>query len=468
MSLHQLVRPLVAGREHDERLHDVAAPLVGRRHRRGLGDRRVLEARGLDLERPDPVPGGDDHVVGAALVPDVAVLVEARRVLGVEPLAVERLLAGLVVAPVAERIVRVRARAQADLAALALRHRPLVLVEDRDVPARHRLAHRALADLHERVVGDQRVGLGEAVVVEHGEAVLLAEPADRLGVQRLAGRAHAPELLRVARAGVGDRHHRAHRRRRREHVRDGVAGEHVELLVRVEAALALVDHLHRAEPPRPEQRRDPGRPRPLAHAVEQLALLHLVAVHELLVREHVAVGVQDALRQARGAGGVVQLRGVVGGGVDDVERRVAGRQQVGVEDQHLVGVHAAGVGGVGDQHLRLGVVDPVADPVVAVQHRHREQDRPRLPRAEERGRRLRRRREQHRDAVAALDPVRAQDVGEAVRPLLQLAPGHLADVALVVLVDHRELVRRMLVAAVDGDVVALRDAPLVCGDRFLV
>ena len=82
--------------------------------------------------------------------------------------------------------MRVRARAEADLAALALRDGLLVLVEDLHVPARHRLAHRALAHLHERVVRDERVRLGEPVVVEHRDAVLLAEPADRLGVQRLA------------------------------------------------------------------------------------------------------------------------------------------------------------------------------------------------------------------------------------------------------------------------------------------
>ena len=187
--LDQLVGALVALGEHDERLDHAAAALVGRGDRRRLLDRRVLEAGRLDLERPDPVAGRDDHVVGAALVPDVAVLVEARRVLGVEPVAAERLPRRLLVVPVAERIVRVRARAQADLAPLALRHRLLVLVEDLHVPARHRLAHRALAHVHERVVGAQRIGLGEAVVVEHGEAVLLAEPADRLGVQRLAGRA---------------------------------------------------------------------------------------------------------------------------------------------------------------------------------------------------------------------------------------------------------------------------------------
>ena len=47
----------------------------------------------LDLERADPVTGGDDHVVGAALVPEVAVLVLDGGVLRVEPLAAEHLFA---------------------------------------------------------------------------------------------------------------------------------------------------------------------------------------------------------------------------------------------------------------------------------------------------------------------------------------------------------------------------------------
>src|SRR6185369_1208998 len=111
--------------------------------------------------------------------------------------------------------------------------------------------------------------------------VLLPEPADRLRVERLAGRANTAENLRVTAAGVLDRHHRAHRRGGREHVRDPVTAEEVELLARIEAALPAIHALHRPEPPRPEQRRDPGRPRPLAHPVEALTVLDLVAVDEL-------------------------------------------------------------------------------------------------------------------------------------------------------------------------------------------
>ena len=146
------------------------------------------------------------------------------------PPKVSRAASGFV--PVAERIVRVRPGAQADLAALARSDRVLVLVEDLDVPARHRLAHRALADLHEGEVAAERIGLAEPVEVEHGDAVLVAEPADRLRVERLAGRADPAELLRVALAGVLDRHHRAHRGRGREDVGHAVLREHLELLVR--------------------------------------------------------------------------------------------------------------------------------------------------------------------------------------------------------------------------------------------
>src|SRR5437763_6618055 len=136
----------------------------------------MLDARRLDLEWADAIPGGDDHVVGAPRVPVVTVLVALRRVLGVEPVAPEGLRGRLRVVPVAERIVGIGAGAEADLTARSPLDGVLVLVEDLYVPAGHRLAHRALADLHERVVAAERIGLAEAVVVEHCEAVLRAEP----------------------------------------------------------------------------------------------------------------------------------------------------------------------------------------------------------------------------------------------------------------------------------------------------
>src|SRR6266540_6501808 len=112
--LAELVRRLVVGREHDEGLDHVAAQLVRRGDRRRFAHPGMLEAHGLDLERADPVTGRDDHVVGAAFVPDVPVIVLASRVLRVEPLAAEHLVALARPVPVAEREVRVRAGPEAD------------------------------------------------------------------------------------------------------------------------------------------------------------------------------------------------------------------------------------------------------------------------------------------------------------------------------------------------------------------
>ena len=241
--------------------------------------------------------------------------------------------------------------------------------------------------------------------------------------------------------------------------------------MRIESALALVDELDGAEAPRAEQRRDAGRPRPLAHAVEDLAVAHVVAVDELLVREQIAVRVHDALGQPGRARRVVELGRVLGQRVLALERGVAGLQQLVIEEQYVLDqrrIDAVLVRRVRDEDLGLRVADAVTDAVVAVQHRHREQDRAALPGAEERGRGLGRRGEQHRDTVALLYTVGAQHVREPVRELLQLAPLDAPDGPVEVLVDHRELVRRVLVADVLGDVVALGDVPLVVGDSLLV
>src|SRR3954454_1666929 len=173
----ELVTGIAALREHDEGLHDVAAPLVGGCDGGGLAHSRMLDARGLHLERANPVAGRDDHVVGAPGVPDVTLLVHHGSVLRVEPVAAERLARRLLVVPVAQRVMRVRPCPQADLAALAAGNLVLVLVEELHVPARHRPAHRALAHVHPRIVRHQRIRLSEPVVVEHRQAVLLAEPA---------------------------------------------------------------------------------------------------------------------------------------------------------------------------------------------------------------------------------------------------------------------------------------------------
>ena len=195
--------------------------------------------------------------------------------------------------------------------------------------------------------------------------------------------------------------------------------------MRVEPALAPVDALHCAQPPRAEERRDPGCPGPLPHPVETLPVLDLVAVEELLVTEDVAVGVDDALGESGGAGGVVQLCRIVGGGVDADRLGRSLRECAGSEHQHgrrPRTVEARRVVGVGHDELGLGVGEPVPDAVVPVEHRQREQDCPKLPDAEEDCGRLRCRRQDDCNAVAAFDAVGGQRVRGLVRQILELAP----------------------------------------------
>ena len=175
-------------------------------------------------------------------------------------------------------------------------------------------------------------------------------------------------------------------------------------LARVEPALAPVDQRLHPEPPGPEDAgHDPGDPGPLAGRVEQLARPDVMAELELLVPKEIAVGVQDPLGQPRRSRGVVELgRGVgVGGrGLEPVGGRpgqVLEALGAAAPDHHQAldrgrlveqGGHPVAVGGRGDQHLGLGVVEPVDDRVVAVQHRHRQQDRLELVGGQEAGRDL--------------------------------------------------------------------------------
>jgi hypothetical protein len=206
--------------------------------------------------------------------------------------------------------------------------------------------------------------------------------------------------------------------------------------------------------------------------VEALAVLDVVAVDELLVAEDVAVGVHDALRHSGRARRVVELGRILGRRVGGLEVGRQPGQRVGAEDEDLVldpgRVEARRVGLVGDEHLRLRVGQAVADAVIAIEHRHRQQDRPDLPGGEEDGGRLGRGREDDGDAVAALHAVLHQPVRGLVGKVLQLAPAQLAGRAVVALPDHRRLVARVLVAHVGGDVVALGHAPFVLGARLLV
>jgi hypothetical protein len=108
-----------------KRADDLGALRVGLADDAGLDDGRVLQQRRLHLERADPVRRGGDHVVLAALEPDVAVGVAARTVAGVVPAADEALGGGVRVAVIAgEQPVRARVRAHGYVGDLAVGRGP--------------------------------------------------------------------------------------------------------------------------------------------------------------------------------------------------------------------------------------------------------------------------------------------------------------------------------------------------------
>jgi hypothetical protein len=78
--LPQILRRDAIVFEKHERGNDFAARLVGSADRSAFGHCRVLEKRRFHLDGADAVSGDFDNFVGAAGEPDVAVVVDVRRI----------------------------------------------------------------------------------------------------------------------------------------------------------------------------------------------------------------------------------------------------------------------------------------------------------------------------------------------------------------------------------------------------
>ena len=167
----------VARLEHAEGLDDHAALLVGLADHAALGHGRVPQQRVLDFRAADVVAGGDDHVVGAGLVEEVAVLVLHEGVAGVVPAVLH--VVGLA------RVVQVLAAGGADhgqLADRAARHFVAVVVDHLGRVAGHHLADGAGAHVAAGRGDEDVEHLGGADAVQHLDAGrLLPQLARRVG-----------------------------------------------------------------------------------------------------------------------------------------------------------------------------------------------------------------------------------------------------------------------------------------------
>src|SRR5215210_2852925 len=198
---------------------------------RHLGHRGVLVEHLLDLARVDVVAAADDQVLLAVDDEEVAVLVHAGHVAGVEPAAAHAVLRGLGPAPVALHDV---VAADDDLADLARRQVVVVVVDHLHLDALDRRADRARLALAVGVVErGHRRRLAQAVPLEDDAAELVLEGAHDLHRHRRAARSAQAQARGVGGPRVVEHRH-VHGRHALEH-RHPVASDDLQRLARVEA-----------------------------------------------------------------------------------------------------------------------------------------------------------------------------------------------------------------------------------------
>ena len=117
---------------------------------------------------------------------------------------------------------------------------------------------------------------------------------------------------------------------------------------------------------------------------------------------------------------------------------------------------------IGDQRHRAGILQPVGDRVRTEEERRRQRDRRKLVDRDMRGGDLRHLRQENRNAVAALDALRAQHIRQAVGRLLQPAEGDVVVAAIGVHMHDRDPPRIQscpAIADIDADIVIGRNLP---------
>jgi len=228
--------------------YGIRAPLgVGLGHHRGVGHGLVLDQAVLDLARADAVAGGLEHVVAAALIPEITVGIHHRGIAGAAPrvvgIAGELVAGGRRVVPVAEEehwigiavdVAAVHGHVGLDVApglVGAGQHPLLVLGE---LVAGRRAATDQPGNDGERHVGaDEVLGVGVAELGGDERAPVAALSAEAVVAEHVAHEVH-PQL-----GDAGDVHPQ-----RGERDREPVAGQRrdddVEAVGRVAAVRGRV------------------------------------------------------------------------------------------------------------------------------------------------------------------------------------------------------------------------------------
>src|SRR5205823_4328619 len=81
---HRLIALPIGGQD-DECLSELSTVFIWNADNRALGNLGMVEQYVLNFGTGDVVTGGDDHVVGARLIPEVALLIHAEAITGKVP-----------------------------------------------------------------------------------------------------------------------------------------------------------------------------------------------------------------------------------------------------------------------------------------------------------------------------------------------------------------------------------------------
>ena len=328
-----------------------------------IGHRRVLDQAVLDLARPNAVARGLEHIVAAALVPEVAVRIAHCQVSGAAPVAGELGTRGGLVLPIAQKENRVGLAmhvqaVQGHVAGLAHRTFLARVVNYRHPVAGVAHAHAAGFGRPEGAgVAHDVVDLGLAKHLVHGDAELLLAIAKHRVAHRLA-RAHdgfqaqTKLLTHSALCLAGKRlHHRLERRRKQKRVGDATVahqrkgGLGAETPAKSHDLAAKVQRgqqrVHQPAGPGPVRRAPKHRVRACGQVGQTHARARRVKAKPVLaahkasqVADERAVGNERALGVAGGAAGVNQHRRVCGQGVDGFETLRRVRQRFGEVQLH--------------------------------------------------------------------------------------------------------------------------------------
>ena len=389
----------------------------------GVDDAGMQEQRVLDLLRADAVAAGGHQIVGAAEIRDRVVGLHPRAVAGDEPFAAERGVGLLGPVPVAEHQAGIAAR-DGEQARLAARDRFFARVaEDRDAAPRLGSARAARKGRCRRAEGDVGRDLGHAERLVYRAA---GGGAPGLADARGERFACAETVAQGGEAGgeVGRVEHLAVDPRRGGEDRGAVRGG--EARPDVAVGRARMDERGRADGPRVGEARA-ERVGPVERARVQDAVVGgepVPAVPHHPPRPGRALGVDDALGAAAGAGGVDDEGGVVRRGVGERDRLGAAqiRDPRRAEDRDAVPARQ-GQRGVVEDERRREVRENRRDLGGGQQRGDRDRDGAEGVRGEEQDREVRGIAEAQEDAVAFGHAARREAAGGPAHRLGEPAVG---------------------------------------------